>query len=312
MMLSFSDDPEERLGRAMLSLEGLNCGDAFGEQFFSMSFVESRERVKNREIPAGPWEFTDDTMMALSIVHTLRTFGEIRQDRLADHFARLYDPGRGYGKSMHGLLLRFSQRGGEHWKEEACALFDGKGSHGNGSAMRVAPLGAYFADDLEQVAEQSRRSAVTTHAHPEAAAGAIAVAAGAALAWRSRDSAEAMGRTAFLEAVLAYVPESEVRDGVEEALWLEPDMTAELAGALLGNGSHVSAMDTVPFVLWCAGGFMSDFEEAMWQTVSGGGDKDTTCAMVGGIVVMRTGLSGIPEEWRERRESLTPFLRNDS
>ena len=288
----------------MLSLEGLSCGDAFGEQFFALPFVESRERIRNRQLPDGPWTFTDDTMMAISIVHVLRTYGEIRENRLADHFASLYDPGRGYGASMHGLLSRITQRGGEHWKEEADALFDGKGSHGNGSAMRVAPLGAYFADDMDQVVEQARRSAVTTHAHPEAVAGAIAIAVGAALAWRSREANEAMGRAEFLEATLAYLPESKVREGVEKALRLDPDTTAELAGALLGNGSHTSAMDTVPFVLWSAGGFLNDFEDAMWQTVSGDGDMDTTCAMAGGIVVMRTELSGIPEEWMRRREAL--------
>ena len=285
----------------MLSLEGLSCGDCFGEQFFSMPFVESSERIENRRLPDGPWEFTDDTMMALSIVHILRRYGEIREDRLADHFASLYDPRRGYGTSMHGLLSRITQRGGAHWKEEAGALFGGKGSHGNGSAMRVAPLGAYFADDMVQVVEQARRSAVTTHVHPEAVAGAIAVAVGAALAWRSR---ETMGRREFLEAALDYIPESEVREGVEKAIRLEPDTTAELAAALLGNGAHVSAMDTVPFVLWSACGSLNDFEEAMWQTVSGRGDMDTTCAMVGGIVAVRTGVSGIPEEWMRRREGL--------
>ncbi|RXH57357.1 ADP-ribosylglycohydrolase family protein [Granulicella sibirica] len=299
-----SDNPEERIRRAMLSLEGLSCGDSFGEQFFSMPFLESRERITKRQLPDDPWEFTDDTMMAISIVHVLRTHGEIREDRLADHFASLYDAGRGYGTSMHGLLSRISQRGGAHWEEEAGALFGGKGSHGNGSAMRVAPLGAYFADDMEQVVGQARRSALTTHAHPEAVAGAVAVAVGAALAWRSRKSIDAMGRREFLEAALTYIPESEVREGVEAALLLEPDTTAELAGALLGSGGHVSAMDTVPFVLWSAGGFLDNFEEAIWQTVSGRGDMDTTCAMVGGIVVMRTGPSGIPEEWIQRREAL--------
>jgi hypothetical protein len=52
--------------------------------------------------------------------------------------------------------------------------------------MRVAPVGAYFADDLAQAAEQAHRSARVTHAHPEASAGAIAVAIAAAWAYRLR------------------------------------------------------------------------------------------------------------------------------
>ncbi len=42
----------------------------------------------------------------------------------------------------------------------------------------------------------------------------------------------------------------------------------------------------------------------MWLTVSGLGDRDTTCAIVGGIVSMFTGAEGIPSEWREAREPL--------
>ena len=60
-------------------------------------------------------------------------------------------------------------------------LFGGEGSFGNGAAMRVAPLGAYFADELDAVVEQASFSAEVTHSHPEGIAGAIAVAVAAAL-----------------------------------------------------------------------------------------------------------------------------------
>ncbi len=42
----------------------------------------------------------------------------------------------------------------------------------------------------------------------------------------------------------------------------------------------------------------------MWATVSARGDMDTTCVIVGSIVVMATGLDGIPEVWRRSREPL--------
>ena len=298
----------DRLARALLSLEGLSCGDGFGEQFFFMPFLDLKASVKDRRLPPGPWRLTDDSMMALSIFEMLRRHGEIREEQLAAHFGFLYDATRGYGGAMHALLLRFLAYGGKSWEQEAGALFGGLGSYGNGSAMRVAPLGAYFADDLERVVEQARRSAVTTHLHPEAVAGAIATAIGAAVASRSRQEQSSLSRREFLESVLRFVPASEVSRGIEAALRLPEDTTAEWAGMQLGNGSKVTAMDTVPFVLWSAGGYMNDFEEAMWQTVNALGDKDTTCAMVGGIVVLRTGLEGVPEEWRRRRESLGPLL----
>ena len=80
----------------------------------------------------------------------------------------------------------------------------------------------------------------------------------------------------------------------------------EIAGdkLRLGNGSRVSAQDTVPFALWCAGEYLDNYEEALWLTVSGFGDMDTTCAIAGGIVALYTGVEGIPEVWRAAREPL--------
>lgn len=76
------------------------------------------------------------------------------------------------------------------------------------------------------------------------------------------------------------------------------------SSGILGNGSQVISEDTVPFCVWCAARHLDDYEEAMWQTVSALGDRDTTCAIVGGIVVLAVGIDGIPDEWRRSRESL--------
>jgi ADP-ribosylglycohydrolase len=73
---------------------------------------------------------------------------------------------------------------------------------------------------------------------------------------------------------------------------------------VLGSGWEVTAQDTVPFVLWCAGTHLADYTEALWTTVSGLGDRDTTCAIVGGIVAAHVGLKGLPAEWLRRREPL--------
>ena len=289
----------------MDSLEGLSCGDAFGENFFASGRFYEKEH--GRALPPGEWPVTDDTLMAVSIVETLRRHGEILEEHLADHFVRLYEPLRGYGPAMHELMQRLGTRGGAVWQEEATTLFAGRGSFGNGSAMRVAPLGAYFATDLEQAVAQAKRSAHTTHAHAEASAGAIAVAVAAAISARFRDKAVPETRS-FLKAVSEHVPESAVRDGILKAIGLADDTTAPMAGALLGNGARVTAMDTVPFTLWCAARWLGEFEEAMWQTVSAGGDMDTTCAIVGGIIGSRVGAEGIPLAWRQRREPLSGFF----
>src|SRR5262245_63984537 len=80
-------------------------------------------------------------------------------------------------------------------------------------------------------------------------------------------------------------------------------------GMLSGTSSsapytRLTAPGTVPFALWCAAQHLDDYEEALWLTVSGLGDRDTTCAIAGGIVACCTGAEGIPAAWRAAREPL--------
>lgn len=295
-----SPDESEPLARAFCSLEGLSVGDALGEQFFIDPYV-AEDAIAARVVPQAPWPYTDDTEMALSVVSVLADADGIDPDELAQSFALHYDPRRGYGPAMHRLLPQLGAGG--DWGELAPALFGGSGSFGNGAAMRVAPVGAYFADDLDAVVEEAARSARVTHAHPEAVTGAIAVAAAAAYAWRCRGASPPEPR-AFLEMILPHIPDSVVREKVRHARDLSPGASVPLAVSALGNGSEISAQDTVPFVLWCAARHLDNYEEALWLTVSGLGDRDTTCAMVGGIVACYAGVQGIPASWRQAREPL--------
>lgn len=143
-------------------------------------------------------------------------------------------------------------------------------------------------------------SAVVTHSHSEAIAGAIGVAVGAALA-----AGTDLRGAAFLDAVIEAVPSSQVRDSLDRAsgmLHLPPEAAAQT----LGNGSEVSAQDTVPFCLWVAGRHLDDYEAALWETVGALGDVDMTCA----IVAARVGRTAIPAAWRTSREPLPPWVRD--
>jgi ADP-ribosylglycohydrolase len=222
---------ESRLSRAYHSLEGLSCGDAFGERFFIHPEL-ALSLIEQHSVPAPPWIFTDDTMMAMSIVETVEEHGRINQDHLASSFAKNYDSMRGYGPAMHNLLAEIRRRP-DSWRTEAQALFNGQGSFGNGSAMRVAPLGAYFADDVDMIPEQAALSAQTTHCHSEAVAGAIAVALAAAAAWRFRQAGQLPDSSEFLEWVAQRTPASAVRRGIEKAAGLPGGASVDAAVAAL-------------------------------------------------------------------------------
>jgi len=292
---SLPTDHAARMQRGRLSLDGLSVGDAFGQHFFihNVEFL-----IGQRTIPFPRWKYTDDTAMALSIVEVLDRHGLIDQDELMRAFVRRYqrEPDRGYGATAQQILEEVGE--GNPWRTVSLGVFGGEGSMGNGAAMRVAPLGAYFADDLNRVVREAIVSAEVTHAHAEGKAGAIAVAVAAAWARGIGPSEE------LLQVVIEQTPISETRQGLEKARRLDRSASPIEAAQLLGSGQRVTAPDTVPFAIWCAARHLDNYEEAMWNTVAGLGDRDTTCAIVGGIVSLSIGRAGIPADWLRARESL--------
>ncbi|MBQ0983968.1 ADP-ribosylglycohydrolase family protein [Streptomyces sp. F63] len=288
------------------SLRALALGDAFGERWFPLAAGQGSAgaAIRERRTPQAPrWPWTDDTAMALSVFAVLDRHGEVRQEELAREFGErfLAEPARGYGSGMHQLLPLLARRP-DRWREEADGLFDGQGSLGNGAAMRVAPLGAWFTGDPERAAEQAALSAQVTHAHPEGTAGAVAVAVAAALA--ADRTTDPPGPAGLLAEIADRTPEGAVRDGLLRAAGLPPDTEPAAAAAALGSGYRIRADDTVPFALWCAAGHLDDLTEALWTTAAGLGDVDTTCAIAGGVVGGRTGLADVPDTWLERAEPL--------
>jgi ADP-ribosylglycohydrolase len=283
------------MARLELSLVGLGLGDALGEMLGYQSHRASA-RIAENDLPAGPWFHTDDTEMAISIAGVLRSRGYVHQDDLAHRFARRFerDPERGYGK-----MTRMQMRdiiAGARWQDTAANAFGGQGSMGNGSAMRVAPLGAYFADDLVRCEEEARASSVVTHTHPEAIAGAIAVAVTAAMAWTLRDDRSAGRATRIFDEVLRFTPESEVRRKLLVASQTAAEMPEDAVARALGCGYLVTAPDTAHQ--------LGSFADALGKTVSVGGDCDTNAAIVCGITALSAGREAIPSDWLASREKI--------
>jgi len=270
----------------------------------SYRYFNAQEIIAKDELPAGPWFHTDDTEMAISIVNVLKSHGNIHQEALVKRFARRFDrdPDRGYG-SMTRIQMR-ELIAGAKWKDNAAKAFSGQGSMGNGGAMRAAPLGAYFADNLGQCVSEARASSEVTHTHPEGIAGTIAVALAAALAWQLKDLPPNERPVRFFEEILRLAPESEVRRKILIASQTPPEVPVEETAKALGNGSLVTAPDTVPFCLWMAAHHLNDFKKALAQTISGGGDCDTNAAIVCGIVALSAGRHQIPVEWLNSREKI--------
>ncbi|MFJ7296383.1 ADP-ribosylglycohydrolase family protein [Streptomyces collinus] len=297
--MTADSSPDVRLDRALACLRGLSVGDALGSQYF---VPVNYPLLKRREVPSGPWQWTDDTEMAGSVVAVLAAHHRIDQDALARSFAEHHDFDRGYGPAVN-RLLRLVREGGD-WRELAAALFKGQGSWGNGAAMRIAPLGAWYADDPEQATHQAEISAYTTHQHREGVVGAMAVAAAAAFA-AAPDGPP--GAAALLDGVIDLVPKSAVGAGLRRARDMLDYGDPGTVAAVLGCGRRTTAHDTVPFALWSAARSLGDYEQAFWTTAQVGGDVDTTCAIVGGVIA--AGKAGTPPtEWVDRTEPLPDWV----
>ncbi|MFF5173016.1 ADP-ribosylglycohydrolase family protein [Micromonospora sp. NPDC000089] len=305
MTFTLFADAREALARD--SLAGLSVGDALGSQFFVPG--HHRSDVAAGTLPPPTWQWTDDTEMACSVLAELLAHGEIDRDRLALAFAERCEPYRGYGPGAVTILRLI--RTGTPWPVAAAAAFDGQGSCGNGAAMRVGPLGAWFADSVSMAAAQARASAEITHAHPEGVAGAVAVAVAAALAARARLDGVRPDPARLLAAVAAALdPATEVHRRVRRAVGLLGRPLAE-AVEVLGNGSRVTAQDTVGFTLWLAASRLDDYPRAIQACVEAGGDVDTTGAIVGSVVAAYTGVGtpgGVPDGWLAARERLPAWL----
>jgi ADP-ribosylglycohydrolase len=305
--MSFVLVDDARLALARDSLAGLSVGDALGAQYF-VPGNKSADLLAGR-LPPPVWEWTDDTEMACVLMTHLADRGLVDRDELALAFASRCEPYRGYGAGAVTILRLI--RTGTPWPIAAASAFNGEGSCGNGAAMRVAPLGAYFGDSTVRAAAQAAASAEVTHAHAEGISGGVAVAVAAALAARGRLSGHRPEPDRFLAAVAAALDSAgQVRRGIEWAISLGDRSVAEIAHEL-GNGARVTAQDTVPFTLWVAARYLDDYPAAVRACVQVGGDVDTTAAIVGGIVATYTGVGGpggVPTDWLAAREPLPAWL----
>jgi poly(ADP-ribose) glycohydrolase ARH3 len=275
-------------------LVGLAVGDATGapyeglpgDMIFQMGPAQKIVETPPDEVR----QYTDDTQMAIGVAETLVECGEIREGVLCSAFARNYDPARGYGQGARRVIEAMISGG--DWRSLARSLFPG-GSLGNGAAMRVAPVGLMFRDDLDRVAEQAELSALPTHVHPIAIDGARLTALAVALATRDTP----FNRRDFLG-------ELEKRAVTEEFQW-QLSIAAQLkpGDSLTGFGNSLEAHRSVVTAISCFAGSPNDYSGAISRAIGQGDDTDTLAAMAGAISGARLGVNAIPPHLVESLEN---------
>lgn len=198
--------------------------------------------------------FTDDTVLTVAVASAVRQ-------------------GNDYGSSIRHWGCLYPNAGYGGWFREWLFMDDPKpyNSFGNGSAMRVSGIGWAF-NDLDRVILEARKSAEVTHNHPEGMKGAQAVAAAVFLA-RTRSSKDQI--RAFLSDCFGY------------------DCSGSLDALRRVVGFDVTCQGTVPAAMVA---FLEsrDFEDAVRNAVSLGGDADTLACIAGAVAEAFYG--GVPAE----------------
>lgn len=200
-------------------------------------------KTKQFELIGPNNRFTDDTVLTVAVAESLLSQTDL-VDVLHDYFHRY--PHAGYGRSFIQWALERRREPYNSW--------------GNGSAMRVSPVGLAF-ESIEEVLEQAERTAAVTHNHPEGVRGAQATAAAIFLARTGNDK-------------------SRIKQFVEENFGY--DLSESLDAIRDDYEFDVSCQGSVPQSIIA---FLEslDYEDAVRNAVSLGGDADTMACIAGGI-----------------------------
>jgi poly(ADP-ribose) glycohydrolase ARH3 len=280
------------------SLIGTGVGDSLGAGWEGHLWVDQSEvyaLAERRHILT----YTDDTHMMIGMAESLiekQGFdGEHMMRRFMENYRR--EPYRGYGPGPP-RVFRLIERG-EAWDKAAEKLYGG-GSFGNGSAMRVAPVGLFYDDDPSRLREIAYQSSQITHAHELGKEGAALQACAVAIATAADPSSE-FSRGAFLTKLYDFTQHQVFKDKVKRMgeLWGEKDKSKIVAE--LGHG--IEAFNSVPAAIYSFLRHPESFEKTVIYAISLGGDTDTIGAMAGAISGAYLGIEAIPMKWQAKLEN---------
>jgi ADP-ribosylglycohydrolase len=307
----------ETVDRFRGCLLGLAIGDALGHPTEFVSSVSAiRARWGERGVedfqpvgrhPAGT--FTDDTQMSIGVARALVRAGHTSLDTLmnvlAEEFiawSRSRENNRAPGATCMAGCRALAA--GRAWNE--AGVEDSKGC---GAAMRAAPIGLYFANDLDALVRVAAAQSSLTHRHPTAIASSVAAAAAVAYAMRAPGGDTMLSfvrlcvnaiddqmlvRVGCAPELIEQIGLREMLaalDATEAALDTETeDVCKLLGGAWIGEQAVATA-------LWCAHRAEGSFSAAVLRGANSSGDSDSIACIAGGIVGAGGGVEALPPAW---------------
>lgn len=245
--------------------------------------------------------YTDDTNSILALATSLVQNQCLNPKDCAESYSRFYftEPLRGYPDSAQKVL--YSIRDGGDYLKTGTIAFE-KGSYANGGMMRICPIGLAFrnASD-EDLYEATRLAIISSHVNPEAIEGAFLIAKAITIALKFKGD---FNEKEFLKTMLSLAKTQDMIDRLKIILkeW-ESQQRDEILLQDPFDEFQIRSVDATALVFWCLCRYWKDPEQCMIKCIGFGGDTDTTCSILSGILGAMYGTSWIPHRWFDNLEN---------
>lgn len=318
------------------SLLGVLMGDCFGAQFegkrismttFSERFDQLTNSKTNIEL-----RYTDDTAMTISTIKSLIRNKGLNPKHLAQEYTESFfrEPGRGYGIAVTVVFNKLKSSQYQNPYEPAKEQFCGRGSFGNGAAMRCNGL-ALFAHkmnlDEKDTIELTENCSKLTHSNVIGVNGAILLVM--AIRYVLKIDDELLDEQDFLDYLIKIMNDLEdqtdpvytdklktIKRVIEQLSVHGTDVSQSEIVTLLGN--EVSAQSSVPLAVYSFLRGISKFVDSyrieneitrtLHWSISCGGDTDTIASMACGLMGAYVGMNKVPETLYKKCEAWQEML----
>ncbi len=281
------------------SMLGCALGDAIGELAFRYTTEDSLYHAIDE---ASILRYTDDTAMMIGIAQVLCQNGDLDSSSLGNRFRGNFkkEPWRGYALGPPQIFSLTEK--GYSYTQAAQMLFGGKGSFGNGAAMRVAPVGLYFYDSPDLV-EKVYVSAEVTHTHPLGKDGAAVLAKAIAEVINCKRDSDLSPKT-FCDDLSPVAATSHFSEKIYDICNFVVTNSSRTKSAK-ELGTNVTAHGSVPFAIFCFLKNRNSFENCLQDAILAGGDRDTIGAMACAVSGAHLGVEKLPADWLEKLENVS-------
>lgn len=242
--------------------------------------------------------FTDDTQFSITLAQSLIDCNGFDPDDISKRYVELFTSNtiRGYGRTT--LMAIENLQAGHHWSVSGIL-----GSWGNGTAMRAAPFGVFYKDDLYGLIEAATIDAKITHNSVEAVAGSLAIALAVYFIINKNEHS-------MIDNIVYHLPESEVKNKLLSLpSLLLSDKTPTETLQIIDTKADVRC--AVPVALYCYLKF-KNYPDAIVAAIRGGKDTDTNSAITGALCGAKYDMQGIPQEWINQIEDRDKLINLDS